>query len=700
MVVKQSSLGLEELEASEESEQREVSTKNKPTTNTPAKTQSSKKLMNSGAKSGAKSANKMANKTAGKVTHKYDASSIEVLSGLEPVHTRPGMYTDTSSPNHIAQEVIDNGVDEALAGHAQHIEVMVNPGGEMVVTDDGRGMPVDIHPQHNISGVELILTRLHSGAKFTSKSYKFSGGLHGVGVSVTNALSDQFTVEIWKDAKKYSMKFSNGKKLSELTEEKNTESIERGTRITFIPNKKYFDNGDFSVPHMKHLMRSKAVLCSGLRTTFIDNRSGKLKKETWRYKKGAYQYVKEGLAKQILMPEEPWVYEINHQSSELLVALAWTPQATHSLTESYVNLIPTIMGGTHVNHLRTGLYEAIKEFSEQRNLIDKNLRLNSDDVWQNCNYLLSVKIEHPHFAGQTKEKLSSDQQTSFVSTKVRDAFILWLNSHTKQAEQLAKLAIFNANERLKRARQADKNRNKFLGILPSKLSNCLSNKPQECELFLVEGDSAGGSAKQARDKKTQAIMPLRGKILNTWELTLNRIMESQEVQNIIKAIGVMPGARPEDDDLSNLRYDKICILADADSDGMHISALLCALFVKHFSILVKERKIYIAMPPLYRIDQGKKVFYALDEKEKDKQVKELSKQVGNISIQRFKGLGEMNPTQLRETTMDPATRRLVALEMSNVSEIEQKLSRLFSKGQADDRRKWLEEAGELAQIAQ
>ncbi|MBE8182821.1 MAG: DNA topoisomerase IV subunit B [Candidatus Portiera sp.] len=688
MVARQSSLELDQ--------EGTKPTKPKPTTNTSTnKTSDSliSDILKSKRTSVAKPPTDPTNKGG---TNIYDASSIEVLSGLEPVYTRPGMYTDTSSPNHIAQEVIDNGVDEALAGHAKHIEVMVNAGGEMIVTDDGRGMPVDIHPQHNISGVELILTRLHSGAKFSSKSYKFSGGLHGVGVSVTNALSDNFRVEIWKDSKKYLMKFANGKKLGELTEENNTEDKEKGTRITFIPNKKYFDSGDFSVPHLRHLMRSKAVLCNGLRTTFIDNRGGKLKKDTWRFNKGAYQYVKEGLAKQILMPEEPWVYETNHQFSELLVALAWTPQTTHSLTESYVNLIPTIMGGTHVNHLRTGIYEAVKEFSEQRNLIDKNLRLNSDDIWQNCNYLLSVKIENPHFAGQTKEKLSSDQQTSFVATKVKDAFILWLNSHPKQGEQLAKLAIFNANERLKRARQADKNRNKFLGILPSKLSNCLSNKPHECELFLVEGDSAGGSAKQARDKKTQAIMPLRGKILNTWELSLNRIMESQEVQNIIKAIGVMP----EDDDLSNLRYDKICILADADSDGMHISSLLCALFVKHFKILVQERKIHIAMPPLYRIDQGKKVFYALDEKEKDKQVKELSKQSGNISIQRFKGLGEMNPIQLRETTMDPVTRRLVALEMSDESVIEHKMSMLFSKGQAEDRRKWIEDAGELAQIAQ
>ncbi len=626
---------------------------------------------------------------------KYDASSIEVLSGLEPVYKRPGMYTDTGSPNHIGQEVIDNGVDEALAGHASHIEVMINPAGEMVVTDNGRGMPVDIHPQHNISGVELILTRLHSGAKFSSKSYKFSGGLHGVGVSVTNALSASFTVETWKEGKKYVMKFADGVKLGELEEQDNREGIDHGTRITFTPNKKYFDLPEFAPAHLRHLMRSKAVLCNGLKTTFIDNRTGKSKKDTWQYRKGAIQYVKESMAKETLMPEEPWLYETTFKDSELLVAIVWSPASVHTLTESYVNLIPTIAGGTHVNNLRTGLYDAMKEFCEQRNLIDKNMRLTSDDVWQNCNYLLSVKMENPHFAGQTKEKLTSAQETSFISTKVKDAFILWLSSHTKQAEDLAKLAIYNANERLKRARQADKNRNKFLGVLPSKLANCLSNKPEECELFLVEGDSAGGSAKQARNKKFQAIMPLRGKILNTWELTQSRIMESQEVQDIIKAVGVMP----EDDDLRNLRYHKICILADADSDGMHIAALLCALFVKHFRILVTERKVCIAMPPLYRIDQGKKVFYALDEKEKDKLVKELSQHPGQISIQRFKGLGEMNPSQLRETTMDPATRRLVVLGMDNYDDISSKLSMLFSKTQAENRRKWIETEGDLVQLA-
>ena len=633
---------------------------------------------------------------AKKLAANYDASSIEVLSGLEPVYKRPGMYTDTSSPNHIAQEVLDNSVDEALAGYAKDISVELTASGEMIVTDDGRGMPVDIHPEHKISGVELILTRLHSGAKFSDKTYKFSGGLHGVGVSVVNALSDSFKVEVWKDGKKYEMSFANGNRIGDLKEKKSKDD-RTGTRISFKPNPKYFDNPDFMISRLRHLVHSKAVLCQGLKTSLIDNRTKKPKKEEWLYKKGVAEYVKASLAKKQIIPNEPWIFETEAQGSEMLVAIAWVPEGDgmHILAESYVNLIPTVLGGTHVNSLRTGLYEGVREFSSRRNLLDKNVRLTSEDVWRDCNYLLSVKIDNPHFAGQTKEKLSSEQQTAFIAAKVRDAFILWLNAHPNQAENIAKIAIENAQERIKRSQQAKRNKSKFMGVLPGKLADCLSKVPQERELFLVEGDSAGGSAKQARDKNTQAIMPLRGKILNTWELGYERIMESQEVQDIIKAIGVMP----EDSDLSGLRYHKICILADADSDGMHIASLLCALFVRHFPDLVRERKVCIAMPPLYRIDQGKQVFYALDDKEKDKLVKELESKSGQTSIQRFKGLGEMNPSQLKETTMSPATRRLVVLDMDNENDIADRMAMFFSKKMVEKRREWLEERGGTVQIA-
>lgn len=636
----------------------------------------------------------------------YNASSIEVLSGLEPVYKRPGMYTDTSSPNHIAQEVIDNSVDEALAGFAKNITVELTSAGMMIVTDDGRGMPVDIHPTHKISGVELILTRLHSGAKFSSQSYKFSGGLHGVGVSVVNALSNRLKAEIWKEGKKYEITFADGKKTSEINESSKPTAglsfnITHGTRISFQPNPKYFDTKDFSISHLRNILRSKAVLCQGLGITFIYNLKNKTKKEQWRYRNGIKQYMLEHTDGTNMLPSEPLEFEAISGKKELLWAAFWdssTYSSTAKLAESYVNLIPTIQGGTHVNNFRTGLYEGIKEFCEQRKLLPKEIRVSSDDIWLNCNYILSVKIDNPHFSGQTKEKLSSQEQTVFITSKVKDAFILWLNSNSQIADSLAKMVIYNANERIKKAKQAKKNKNIFGNSLPGKLSNCLGNRPEDCELFLVEGDSAGGSAKQARDKKNQAVMPLRGKILNTWELSENRIMESQEVLDIIRAIGVLPN----NDDLSGLRYDKICILADADSDGLHIASLLCALFVRHFPALVRTQKIHIAMPPLYRIDHGKQVYYALDEKEKDTIINNINTQQSDkarINIQRFKGLGEMNPAQLKETTMEPATRKLIVLNMEDKKHLCKKLDMLFNKKQSEDRRKWLEIKGELAQIA-
>ena len=654
----------------------------------------------------------------------YDSSSIEVLSGLEPVFKRPGMYTDTSSPNHLAQEVIDNSVDEALVGQAKEIKVEIKADGSMIVTDDGRGMPIDIHPQHKISGVELILTRLHSGAKFSNKTYKFSGGLHGVGVSVVNALSSNFLVEVWKEGEKHEMQFNNGVKKGNLKKAGSTATDKKrghGTRISFKPNSEYFDSNEFSLQHIRRIVRSKAVLCPGLRTILIDKRKASSPvEEEWLYEDGVAEYIMSGIHRDAngedekakgkgngkdkeetyLLPATPWVYETEVDGKELLCGIIWNldEETSNLVRESYVNLIPTIADGTHVTSFRTGIFEAVRDFCEQRNLLNKAPRLTSDDVWAYCNYLLAIKIQNPHFAGQTKEKLSSEQQTSFISGKIRTEFGNWLNSFSSQGEKLAQLALSNAQERVRRAEQAKKKKKGLGKLLPGKLASCSSNKPEECELFLVEGDSAGGSAKQARDKKTQAVLPLRGKILNTWELSEARIVESQEVQNIIRAIGVMPNSDTED-----LRYHKICILADADSDGMHIASLLCGLFVKHFPNLVKENRIYIAMPPLYRIDQGKQVFYALDDNERDEVVAKLKKNAGQISIQRFKGLGEMNTSQLKETTMAPATRRLVSLQLNEYEgqekQLIQKLNVLFSKKSVEERRQFLEERGKLAQIA-
>jgi len=637
------------------------------------------------------------------MSNSYNADAIEVLTGLDPVRKRPGMYTDTSRPNHLAQEVIDNSVDEALAGHAKNITLVLQKDGFVEVTDDGRGMPVDLHPDEKVSGVELILTRLHAGGKFSNKNYKYSGGLHGVGVSVVNALSSQLEVIVRRDGVVYQMKFRDGEKVSELTPVGTAPKRMTGTTVRFLPDEKYFDSSKFSVPRLRHVLRAKAVLCSGLRVTFIDNSAGDDKSQTeeWYYEDGLADYLTSSTRGWTTLPELPFIGSMQGNDEAVEWAVQWLPEGGEVTAESYVNLIPTALGGTHVNGLRTGLLDALREFCEFRNLLPRGLKLTPEDVWERCCYVLSAKIIDPQFSGQTKERLSSRQCAVFISGVVKDSFSLWLNQHTAEAELIAELCISNAQSRLKASKKVERKRVVTGPALPGKLADCSTQDVMAGELFLVEGDSAGGSAKQARDRETQAIMPLRGKILNTWEVDSSEILASQEVHDIAVALGVDPAS----DDISGLRYGKICILADADSDGLHIATLLCALFVRHFRPVVRAGHVYVAMPPLYRIDVGKEVYYALDEQDKNGILDRLvaEKKSGKPNVQRFKGLGEMNPLQLRETTMNRDTRRLVQLTLDDVehaADTDEMLDMLLSKKRAGDRKTWLEESGNLADLAE
>lgn len=629
----------------------------------------------------------------------YKADSIEVLEGLEPVKKRPGMYTDTTRPNHLAQEVIDNSVDEALEGHATEIRVTLRKDGSMSVSDNGRGMPVDIHKKEKLPGVELILTRLHSGAKFNSDSYKYSGGLHGVGVSVVNALSESFEVFIKRDSKLHHMSFKGGKKKTKLAVKDKIGKRNTGTMINFKPDPQYFDSPKFSVPRLKHLLRAKAVLCPGLKVIFEDE-SAKAKDDRhfeWFYEKGLEDYLGAELEGLELLPEEPFIGSMEGEEEAVDWAVQWQTESGELITESYVNLIPTPQGGTHVNGLRAGLLEALREFCEFRNLIPRGVKITADDIWDKCNYVLSAKMIEPQFAGQTKERLNSRQAVSFISGVVKDSFSLWLNQHIEEGESIAELAISSAQARMRAGKKVARKKPTSGPALPGKLADCSCSDAMMGELFLVEGDSAGGSAKQARDRETQAIMPLRGKILNTWEVDSADILSSQEVHDISVALGIDPGS----DDLSNLRYGKVCILADADSDGLHIASLLIALFVRHFRSLVENGHVYVAMPPLYRIDVGKEVFYALDEGERQGILDRIKaeKMTGKVIVQRFKGLGEMNPIQLRETAMAPDTRRLVQLTAGKAKPVNDLLDMLLSKKRAPDRKTWLEKKGDLAELA-
>ncbi|WP_288492171.1 DNA topoisomerase IV subunit B [uncultured Pseudomonas sp.] len=624
----------------------------------------------------------------------YNADAIEVLSGLDPVRKRPGMYTDTSRPNHLAQEVIDNSVDEALAGHARQVQVILHADNSLEVIDDGRGMPVDIHPEEGVSGVELILTKLHAGGKFSNKNYQFSGGLHGVGISVVNALSTCVEVRVKREGNEYAMAFADGFKASELAVVGSVGKRNTGTSVHFWPDPKYFDSPKFSVSRLKHVLKAKAVLCPGLAVSFFDEASGE--RSEWHYEDGLRSYLIDTVGDALRLPEAPFHGSLASAREAVDWALFWLPEGGESVQESYVNLIPTAQGGTHVNGLRQGLLDAIREFCEFRNLLPRGLKLAPEDVWERIAFVLSMKMQEPQFSGQTKERLSSREAAAFVAGVVKDAFSLWLNAHPELGQQIAELAINNAGRRLKAGKKVERKKITQGPALPGKLADCAGQDPMRSELFLVEGDSAGGSAKQARSKEFQAIMPLRGKILNTWEVDGSEVLGSQEVHDIAVAIGIDPGSA----DLSGLRYGKICILADADSDGLHIATLLCALFVQHFRPLVDAGHVYVAMPPLYRIDLGKEVHYALDEAERDGILDRLAaeKKRGKPQVTRFKGLGEMNPLQLRETTMDPNTRRLVQLTLEDVPGTLEMMDMLLAKKRSGDRKSWLESKGDRAEV--
>ena len=640
------------------------------------------------------------------MSNTYNADAIEVLTGLDPVRKRPGMYTDTSRPNHLIQEVIDNSVDEALAGFARNLTLTLNKDGTIEVADDGRGMPVDIHKDEKVSGVELILTRLHAGGKFSDKNYRYSGGLHGVGVSVVNALSKFLEVEVKRNSNVYAMKFKNGDKASELKIIRSVGKRNTGTIVRFLPDGQYFDSVKISISRLKHLLRAKAVLCPGLTVSFIDNSTSKAKSqsEEWFFEDGLVDYLIQGNNGYETLPITPFTGSIQGNDEAVDWAIQWLPEGGESITESYVNLIPTPMGGTHISGLRTGLLESIREFCEFRNLLPRGIKISPDDVWENLSYVLSSKLQDPQFSGQTKERLSSRQCSVFVSGVVKDSFSLWLNQHTTEAEAIAEQCIKNAQTRLRESKKVARKKITSGPALPGKLADCSTEDVMAGELFLVEGDSAGGSAKQARDREFQAIMPLRGKIMNTWEIESAEILASQTIHDVAVALGVDPGSK----NIDSLRYGKICILADADSDGLHIATLLCALFVRHFKKVVESGFVYVAMPPLFRIDVGKEVFYALDEDEKKGILDSIAaeKKTGKVNVQRFKGLGEMNPMQLRETTMAPETRRLVQLTLEANLESGKKtgtlelMDRLLAKSRAHDRKQWLEKKGNLADYAE
>ena len=628
----------------------------------------------------------------------YSATSIQVLSGLDPVRRRPGMYTDTARPNHLIQEVVDNAVDEALAGYAREVDVTVRADGAIEVVDDGRGMPVDMHPEHQMTGVELILTKLHSGGKFDDAHYSFAGGLHGVGVSVVNALSTWLEVEVKRDGGVYRQRFERGNSAAPLEKVDAVAKRNTGTRVTFLPDTEYFDSPRVSLSRLRHVLRAKAVLCPGLRVGLsVERESGSPESWTWHYEEGLAQYLGDAGEAADPIPAAPFVHEAEGNREAVAWALQWCPEGGALVAESYVNLIPTPLGGTHVNGLRSGLIEALKEFCEFRDLVPRGLKLVAEDLWDRCSYVLSAKIADPQFSGQTKERLSSRQATTFIGGVAKDAFSLWLNEHPAEGSRLAEIAIANAHKRAQASRKVTRKKIASGPALPGKLTDCSGQDAGRSELFLVEGDSAGGSAKQARDREFQAVLPLRGKILNTWEVDAGEVLASREVHDISLAIGVEPGSR----DLSGLRYGKICILADADSDGAHIATLLCALFLRHFPALVDEGHVHVAMPPLYRVDVGKEVFYALDEAEKEGVLDRIAaeKKRGKPVVQRFKGLGEMNPIQLRETTMAPDTRRLVRLSMDSADKTREVMDMMLAKKRAADRRGWLESKGDQAVLA-
>lgn len=627
------------------------------------------------------------------MSNSYQSEDIEVLSGLDPVKRRPGMYTDTTRPNHLIQEVVDNSVDEALAGHAKKITINLHKDGSIEVIDDGRGMPIDIHKEHGVSGLELILTKLHAGGKFSDKNYTFSGGLHGVGVSVVNALSARLDVWVKRGGKEYHMAFEHGDKVAELSEVGQVGQRNTGTRVQFTPAESYFDTIKLDVKRLRKLLKAKAVLASGLTVEFNDLLNDK--QDVWLYEAGLHDYFMEATSGYDLLPAGG--FDGAQKDDEFTVdwVLSWMPEG-EPVAESYVNLIPTPQGGTHVNGLRTGLTEAVRDFADSHHLLPRGVKLAPDDVWERVSYVLSCKMKEPQFSGQTKERLSSRAIASYVTGAIKDALTLWLNQNIEDAEAIATLAINAAQTRLRKAKKIVRKKITQGPALPGKLADCTTDDPNISEIFLVEGDSAGGSAKQARDREFQAIMPLRGKILNSWEVDPNQVMASQEVHDLAVAIGVDPG----ETNLENLRYGKVIILADADSDGLHIATLLCALFLRHFEPVVRAGHVFVAMPPLFRIDVGKEKHYAVDASEKQHLLDTLEKKnnKAKVSVTRFKGLGEMNPSQLRESTISPDTRRLIQLTVNAGDQTFEIMDMLLAKKRAGDRKSWLQEKGDLAVI--
>ena len=615
----------------------------------------------------------------------YSAQSIEVLDGLDPVRKRPGMYTEPHNPNHIAGEVIDNAVDEALAGFASKMDVWVYEDGSFAVQDDGRGMPIDEHPEYGISGVELILTKLHSGAKFNHDNYAFSGGLHGVGVSVVNALSSRVQVIVQRKAECVEFNFNQGVCVSKVTLKPNYLK-HKGTFLRFWPDAQYFDQVSFDTARIIQGLHAKAMLCPGFTVYFKDEIRGIEK--TWCYQAGMSDFLLDQAKDRSLVIDEVIGSSFEGEGAFAQWALIWgeygdLPQS------SYVNLIPTPQGGTHVNGLRVGLYDAVKEFIELRDLLPKGLRLKADDVCANLGFILSLKLQEAHFAGQTKQKLISAHAQQWVQGFVKSHMVLWLNKNVEQAGLLVDSIIENARSRMRKSKLIERKRVVSGPQLPGKLIDCSSKNLHETEIFLVEGDSAKGTVRQARDRINQAILPLRGKILNTWEVDSTEILNSQEISDVSVAIGLVPGV----DSLEGLRYGKICILADADSDGLHIATLLCALFLKHFPRLVREGHLYVAMPPLYRIDINKQVFYVASDAERDQVLSEHAGKKSNVM--RFKGLGEMSPAQLRETTIKPGGRKLAQISMPDEQLAKEVLNRLLAKKNVSERRLWIEKNADL-----
>jgi topoisomerase-4 subunit B len=655
----------------------------------------------------------------------YSESSIRVLKGLEPVKQRPGMYTRTENPLHIIQEVIDNASDEALGGYAQNIMVTLNTDGSVAVEDDGRGIPVGLHPEENVPTVEIVFTRLHAGGKFdkgTGGAYAFSGGLHGVGVSVTNALSSRLEIDVWRKDDQgravHKLVFANGDVIEPLTSRAaGRDDKKSGTRVTVWPNPKYFDSPAISQPELQRLLRSKAVLLPGVKVTLVTARTGET--QTWRYDQGLRGYLLESLAQAShadpLIPlfEGDQYANGNADTDGFAVGegaawvVAWTEEGT-VVRESYVNLIPTSAGGTHESGLREGLFGAIKSFVEMHALLPKGVKLLPEDAFARVSFVLSAKVLDPQFQGQIKERLNSRDAVRLVSGYFRPALELWLNQHVEYGKKLADLVIKQAQSRLRSAQKVEKKKSSGVAVLPGKLTDCESSDIARNELFLVEGDSAGGSAKMGRDKEFQAILPLRGKVLNSWETERDRLFANNEIHDMAVAIGVDPHGHNDEPDLSSLRYGKICILSDADVDGSHIQVLLLTLFFKHFPKLIATGHICVARPPLYRIDapaRGKKPaqkIYALDDGELEATEDKLRKdgvKEGGWSISRFKGLGEMNAEQLWETTMNPDTRRLLPVSLGEFDRItsEARFNMLMGKGEAAARRAWIEEHGNEAE---